>query len=460
VTVGTFRRPITPDLGVGLMGYGARVGVASAVHDPLFARGLCLSDESTSGGPVLLLSADLCLLAPGQAEEVADRISARTGIPRPGILIGCTHTHSGPETGLGSMLEGRAAPAHVAPLLTGLVEAGVGAFQSRVPARLRWITADARIGRNRRVAEGPLDTEVLVLDARARDGRPLAVLLNYACHGTVLGHDNLELSADWPGVTCAEIEAATGATALFSLGAHADVDPRTRGVMDLAIAGQSRGLGFDAVFALGSEVAEAVLAALEAPGELDSAPTLRAAFARVRLPIHLGELSPEAASAELARRKLALARALAVAPEELPRTSDLFEFARDHARGVPVREARERLAAMRLYVRDRTAAAWTGGEREPEVSVQVLRIGDAALLALPFELTTEVGLDWKARARRRLPRAAVASIANGWLRYLPHPRDLAHPLSHQHYEVLMSGFAPGACERLLDTGERLLDGVC
>jgi hypothetical protein len=325
---------------------------------------------------------------------------------------------------------------------------------------LRWTSAQARIGRNRRIADGPMDTEVLVLDVRANDGRPLATLFNYGCHGTVLGHDNLEISADWPGVACAEIEAATGAPAFFSLGAHADIDPRTRGLMDLAIGGQSRGLGFDAVFALGSEVAEAVLGALEAPGELADDPPLRSSWERVRLPVHLGELSGDAAEAEITHRKQALAEKLGVAASEIPRTAELFEFATHRVRGLPVREARERLSAMRLYVRDRTASAWTGGERQPEVAVQVLRIGDTALLALPFELTTEVGLDWKARARRRLPRAAVASIANGWLRYLPHPRDLAHPLAHQHYEVLMSGFAPGACERLLDSAESQLARLC
>jgi hypothetical protein len=442
------------------MGYGARVGVASGVHDPLFARALCLSEAGNSGASLILLSADLCLMSPAQADGVAERIAAETGVPRAGILVGCTHTHSGPDTGLGELLARRPPPPHVAPILDGLVQAGIGAHRARVPARLRWVAAEARIGRNRRIADGPLDNQVLVLDVRGSDGRPLAVLFNYGCHGTVLGHDNLEISADWPGVACGQVEAATGATALFSLGAHADVDPRTRGLMDLAIAGQSLGLGFDAVFALGSEVTEAVLGALDARHEFDSRPALRAAREGVRLPVHLGDLTPEAEEAEIARRRRDLAAALGVREADLPRTADLFEFASRRVRGLPVGEARERLAAMRLYVRDRTAAAWTGGERRPEVPVQTLRIGDAALLALPLELTTEVGLDWKARARLRLPHAAVASIANGWLRYLPHPRDLAHPLSHQHYEVLMGGFAPGACERLLATAESHLQRLC
>jgi hypothetical protein len=49
----------------------------------------------------------------------------------------------------------------------------------------------------------------------------------------------------------------------------------------------------------------------------------------------------------------------------------------------------------------------------------------------------------------------VLSIANGWLRYLPHPRNFAEPAAHTHYEVLMSTFEPDAASRLLDLAERL-----
>ena len=53
------------------------------------------------------------------------------------------------------------------------------------------------------------------------------------------------------------------------------------------------------------------------------------------------------------------------------------------------------------------------------------------------------------------PHAAVLSIANGWLRYLPHPQDFEAPDAHHSYEVLMSTLVPDAAERLLAEGERL-----
>jgi hypothetical protein len=109
---------------------------------------------------------------------------------------------------------------------------------------------------------------------------------------------------------------------------------------------------------------------------------------------------------------------------------------------------------VRTYVRDRTAPFFAGNRREVEVEVQALAIGRALLLALPVEPTTAVGEDWRARVSSR-GLGLVVGIGNGWLRYLPHASDLAHPLAHQHYEVLQSLLAPGACEALLAAGQAL-----
>ena len=114
------------------------------------------------------------------------------------------------------------------------------------------------------------------------------------------------------------------------------------------------------------------------------------------------------------------------------------------------------LVGTTLYLRDKTAPFFVGGRRELAVEVQVLQLADTGLLALPLEPTTNVGLDWKRRARGRVAHAGVAGIANGWLRYLPHAQDFAHPQAAQHYEILQSTFTPDAAERLLQKGDQLL----
>lgn len=446
---------ITPPTGVELMGYGARQGVATGVHDPLYARALYLSGSAGGGGggDLLLVCADLCLMAPAQAAELRRQIADRTGISPENMMISCSHTHSGPDTGVAAQATGREPPEHVPELFEGLARAGEEAVADAAPARLRSARGSLRIGRNRRTWDGPLDPDLLVIQVEDPSGRPRAVLFQHACHGTVLGHDNLEISADWAGVAAARISEATGAPALFVLGAHADIDPRTRGLMDLAIPGQSVGLGFEAVRVLGEEAADAALDALRTPGEMT--PVAAARRTHVTLPLQLGELAEAEAQRVLDERKAKLAERLGVAPDAFPRLSRLGGVAFERASALPVREARELLSETRLYLRDKSAPFFAGGERSVDVEVQVLRIGDAVLLGLPVEPTTAVGLDWKRRMSDRFAHAGLVGIANGWLRYLPHADDLAHADARLHYEVLESILAPGASGKLLDAAERL-----
>jgi hypothetical protein len=449
---GAARIDITPPLGVPLMGYGARAGCATAVADRIHAR--ALSFESQSHHSLLVVSAELCLITSAQANELRGRIAARTGLPQEVILVACTHTHSGPDTGVGERNGGRPEPAHVAALFDGMVAAAEEAWRKREPATLAWAQTEAHIGRNRRIAAGRIDRGLEVLRVAASSGRLLAVMFRHSCHGTVRGHDNLEISGDWPGAAARRIETETGAIAPFLLGAHADVDPRTRGLMDLAVPGQSVGLGAEAVRVLGCEVADAALASLSRAQPEPEAPRLGARSARLKLPLHLGDRAPEAAKAELARRRAEVAAELGLTAASLPRLSELYDRVTESARELPIAAARERIAKVRGYLRDRTAPFFVGNRREVEVEVQVLALGRALLLALPLEPTTAVGEDWRARVAPR-DLGLVVGIGNGWLRYLPHASDLAHPLAHQHYEVLQSLLSPGACESLLAAGLEL-----
>ena len=445
---GTARVALPLALGTPLMGYALREGGASGVLDPLFARAVYLRGASD----VLLVSLDLCLVAPSQAAEVRARIAVRSGVPGERICVACIHTHAGPDTGMGALVAGGPAPAHVAPLLDAAVEAGVRAVAAAEPARLGNGAAQASIGRNRRVEGGPVDRALRIVRVDRRDGAPLAVLWLHGCHPTVLGHDHLAFSADWPGAANAAIEAAApGALAVFVLPAHADVDPRTRGLQDLTRANRSAGESAETMRAIGREAGAAVA---EAAGRIATSAEgipIAAASARVALAVHGG--ADEAAAAErLAARRREALLALGVPPDTRMRTQELYRRADALATTLPPADARERIARVRLYLRDRAAPAFAGG-RVAQVEVQSIRVGAARWLALPLEATVRVGLDWTARTGSA--DAAVLSIANGWLRYLPHAGDYAEPAAHQGYEILSSTFEPGAARALLDAGEDL-----
>ncbi len=152
LAAGAARVEITPEPGVELMGYGARVGRSTGVHDPLYARGLWLAPAS--GAPILIISADLCLISAAAAAGIRERLAAQTGLLPKQILVGCTHTHSGPDTGLAAETSGAEPPAHVPALMAGLERAGRQAREAARPARIGWARGEARIGRNRRLENG------------------------------------------------------------------------------------------------------------------------------------------------------------------------------------------------------------------------------------------------------------------------------------------------------------------
>ena len=438
LSAGTSAVALPVELGGPLMGYGLRVGVADAVHDPLHARALYLRAASDC----LIVTLDVCLIAPSQAAAVRAELEQITGIARERVVVTCIHTHSGPDTGLGSLLAGAPVHARVAPLLAAAVRAGSEAVRSAAPATLAVAHGTARIGANRRVAGGPVDPDLVVLRISDARGAPLAVAYAHGCHPTALGPENLAYSADWPWAAGVRIaEALPGANPIFLLGAHADVDPRTRGVKDLAASGKTRGVGFDDVETLGREVGDAVAAAALGAHAV-RAPAIGASSARVRLTVH---------------REDEAERADALAALDLPRdtrlgTGDFFRLETERTQDLAPAERRERIARVRRYLRGRTAKQLAGGD-EADVEVQALRLGPARLAALPLEATVDVGRDWKARIGS--PDAALLSIANGWLRYLPHASNFAEPAAHTHYEVLMSTFQPDAAKRLLDEAERL-----
>ena len=60
-------------------------------------------------------------------------------------------------------------------------------------------------------------------------GAPIALLWNYAIHGTMLGPRNLKYSGDVMGLASRELERRLGVPALFVNGAVADVSPRRHG---------------------------------------------------------------------------------------------------------------------------------------------------------------------------------------------------------------------------------------
>lgn len=233
IRVGYGRGCITPPLGIGMVGYGARKDGATGVHDDLFVNAVVLDDGVA---PVAVVALDLCLLTGSLAAEFGTAIGQATGLPAERVFLNTSHTHAGPTLGgYGDPTE--SVLAYRAAAIARTVEAVQAALADASPAAFSVGHAPLDIGCNRREAlpdgrvilghnpAGPTLKEVTVWRF-ARGERPTVVVFSVPMHGTTLGGQNLILSAEWMGMAVRYLEqAAPGVRAVFLQGCGADQDP-------------------------------------------------------------------------------------------------------------------------------------------------------------------------------------------------------------------------------------------
>jgi hypothetical protein len=85
--------------------------------------------------------------------------------------------------------------------------------------------------------------------------------------------------------------------------------------------------------------------------------------------------------------------------------------------------------------------------QERETWLQVLRVGDVAIVGVPAEYFTQLGLDIKNRSPFR--HTYIAELANDWIGYLPNFEG--HKLGgYQVWTGYHSYAEPGTGERIAD----------
>lgn len=231
---------ITPETSQWLLGYPPRK--STEVHDPIFHRILVL--QHPQGQRFVLVSSDLCALSPAFYEEGARLVEARTGIEREQFWWTVTHTHSAPEVGspglarvfLGERFQHEWDAEYAEKVTRSLLEGIERALQRLAPARLAVGAGQALANINRRARDvegkiylgmnpyGAVDRRVGLLRVDHPDGRPLALLVNYAMHGTFLAAVT-QISGDAPGIVASYLEEKLGAPVLYINGAAGNLAP-------------------------------------------------------------------------------------------------------------------------------------------------------------------------------------------------------------------------------------------
>jgi neutral ceramidase len=286
---GFAKTDVTPHEGVIMGGYDLRDAPSDGVHgnDKLYVRCLAFDDGSQK---VLFVEGDVIMLH--DYDEFRQRISKATGVPVGNVLIGDEHNHAAPSPGAkgktnwerqfdAAIVEtARQAVANLQPVLLaagdGRSRIGMnrrqvqlrdsdstltfdenarsqsfGKYKTDAPAKIHEFGGVMRLGAN---PAGVIDDAVQIVRLDTEAGKPMAVMIHYACHGTSLGGRNSKVSGEWMGRMQAYIEKLVpGVGAIYVQGAAGDINPRVVGGLD------SNPDDIKATWALGEEIGREVV---------------------------------------------------------------------------------------------------------------------------------------------------------------------------------------------------------
>jgi hypothetical protein len=223
-------------------GYGGSAPVHVTGGLPLYATGLLI--VNSAGDKWVMISADLLGLPTAMTDMLQSTAQTQYGIPPERMMIGTTHTHSGPvlieqpntfityNIAPGSAADQRvqAYTSAVETKLLTMIATMIAATPTPVTAAFATGVANGAVNRSsgRPTVVEP-SVPVLTLRA-ASDQKIVAVVFSYATHAVSAGQINT-WSGDYPAVAEQAIEsqlaaANPGVKALYLRGASGDLDPK------------------------------------------------------------------------------------------------------------------------------------------------------------------------------------------------------------------------------------------
>ncbi len=411
---------ITPPVGTKLEGYIARKEKSRGIHDPLMGAVLIIQYGDQT---IVLISLDFLVINAAVVHNIREAISSNLHIPANNILVACTHTHSGPA-GLphdNPLFDSEKDDCLENLLVRKLAGAASWAFASMQPAVMR-VGHDSleELGKNRNSPDNPLDSQLTVLTVENLQGEVIAIWANYGCHPTILGSDNLFVSADFPGAARQALKRIYPEMVwLFANGASGDISTRfTR-----------RGQGFEEVRRFGYLLAGSVLRAMQLSEPL-SVNYLRSMVEPVSIPVRD---FPPRERAEL----------------ELKTLTEAWEKLKGgNAPASELRIAQTRVEGAQAQL---LMSQGFGNKKSISSEIQLIQLGNLALITLPGEPFTRTVLDIKEQSPFEL--TSVVSYGNDYLGYFPDEESVKAGT----YEALVSPFKPGAAEILRDSALKLLE---
>ena len=374
--LGVARRVISPEVGCNLAGYGPNV-VSTSLHDDLTATAFCFQAGDVRA---LMVSVTVCSLRAPFCDQIREEIEQATGIPRDNCIIHAVHTHSGPITsggyGWGDFNAGYCASI----LVPRILEAACEAAEKVIPVQMKISVGDSFVGVNRREIRednrvvlgqnprGSFNPKMTVLSFCDMEGRGVANLIHYGCHGTASGI-NHEITRDWMGVMIDMLEEDSGMITAFFNGAEGDVGPRLAN-------GKTTGEAHVRYAVEHGAIAGADAMRIYAQPDPYQSASLTVSTAEISVPL-LPRIPKEAAEHELEKYK----------------------------------DATYNLSARKRRFYENTIASYDEGyveESHAGFTQTIIQVGDVAFISFPYEIFSEIGM----RIAKSSPIPHTLSLAN------------------------------------------------
>jgi hypothetical protein len=409
---------ITPPLGEGIVGNFGIPPPANHVHDELHTRTLVLDD----GEKILaFVISDNVGINREVFDEAKKWIEEETKIPKEHILMAATHTHSSISAGgngekrrgwnVDQPLEdyqlflARRMADGVRIALNNLEPAQIGWGAGNLPQHVhnrRWKLKEKVINPfgemdqvqfnpgvnnpNKLEPAGPTDPEISFISVKSLEGKPIALLANYSLH-YVGGVPKDHISADYFGVFADKIQELLQADRQY---------PPFVGIMTNGTSGDVNNINFHGPAEKHPPYAKMKIVANDAANEVFKA------YQNIQFQ---NWVSLDAAQSELTLevRK--------PSPEMMERAKKI----RDQPDSVKPEHPLEKTYA------NRTIQIHEEWPDQIQTILQVFRIGDLGIAAIPFEVFTDIGLEIKDKSP--FQKTFTIELANGSYGYLPTPEQ-------------------------------------
>lgn len=429
---------INPKLGIGISGYYVP-RFASGILDDIMAQCLALTTGDT---PILIISVDNCLIYTDIANDLREAVAVATDVPASNIFLSTTHTHTAPLVRNGDFFEadGEVICEYMAFLKAQLCTVAKEALCKMLPTKMGYAVTGApeRIAyiRRYRMKDGstmtcpPINDPDIVapigeLDKRVnvlrfdRDGGESIVVLNYGIHADTVGGDMI--SADWISWTRSTLEKALdGTKCIYINGAQGDVgsthiNPTVSDMNDTAISFDNEMKSPGHSRFVGRALAGAVLQIFDKVEYVDV-------------------------------DKISILSKTVFVDANLPKPSELsraYEYKKLHDEGredlIPF-EAMELTTVVAEALR---ICRLDGGPKQFALTLTGLKIGPVALIGLPGEPFTDIGVKIKRNGGFNL--IMPCGLINGYEGYFP----TKEAFDEGGYEARSSQYCADVTEKLV-----------